>query len=69
MHLKDFLLTWWICLHCSERFLCFVLADLFDLLQSGASSRAKHGGAYFSVVRRPIKDPIAVPGGHEVTGV
>ena len=38
-------------------------------LQSGASSRAKHGGAYFSAVRGSIKDPIAVPGGHEVTGV
>ena len=38
-------------------------------VQSGASSRAKHGGAYFSVVRGSIKDPIAVPGGHEVTGV
>ena len=38
-------------------------------IQSGASSRAKHGGAYFSAVRGSIKDPIAVPGRHEVTGV
>ena len=32
------------------------------LLQSGASSLAKHGGAYFSVVGGSIKDPIAVSG-------
>ena len=38
-------------------------------LQSGASSLAKHGGAYFSAVRGSIEDPIAVPGRHEVTGV
>ena len=38
-------------------------------LQSGASSRAKHGGAYFSAVSGSIKDPIAVPGWHEVPGV
>ena len=38
-------------------------------VQSSASSRAKHGGAYFSAVRGSMKDPIAVPGGHEVTGV
>ena len=35
-------------------------------IQSGASSRAKHGGAYFSAVRGSIKDPIAVPGRDEV---
>ena len=35
-------------------------------LQSGASSHAKHGGAYFSAVRWSIKDPIAVPGRDEV---
>ena len=35
-------------------------------IQSGASSRAKHGGAYFSPVRGSIKDPIAVPGQNEV---
>ena len=38
-------------------------------IQSGASSLAKHRGAYFSAIRGSIKDPIAVPGGHEVTGV
>ena len=38
-------------------------------LQSGASSQAKHGGAYFSAVSGSIKDPIAVPGWHEVPGV
>ena len=38
-------------------------------VQSGASSQAKHGGAYFSAVSGSIKDPIAVPGRHEVTGV
>ena len=31
-------------------------------IQSGASSLAKHGGAYFSAVYGPIKDPIAAPG-------
>ena len=35
-------------------------------VQSGASSRAKHGGAYFSAVRGSIKDLIAVPGWDEV---
>ena len=30
-------------------------------LQSGASSQAKNGGAYFSAVSGSIKDPIAVP--------
>ena len=35
-------------------------------LQSGASSRAKHGGAYFSAVRVSVKDPIAVPERDEV---
>ena len=35
-------------------------------IQSGASSHAKHGGAYFSAVRGSIKDPIAVPGRDEV---
>ena len=37
-----------------------------SLLQSGASSHAKHGGAYFSAVRGSIKDLIAVPGRDEV---
>ena len=30
-------------------------------LQSGASSLAKHGGAYFLAVCRSIQDPIAAP--------
>ena len=38
-------------------------------LQSGASSQAKHGGAYFSAVSGSIKDPIAVLGRREVPGV
>ena len=38
-------------------------------IQSGASSQAKHGGAYFSAVSGSIKDLIAVPGWHEVPGV
>ena len=38
-------------------------------LQSGASSQAKHGGAYFSAVSGSIKDPIAVLGQHEVPEV
>ena len=36
-------------------------------LQSGASSQAKIGGAYFSGVTGSIQDPIAVPGPCEVT--
>ena len=48
---------------------CFDSSIGSGSLQSGASSRAKHGGAYFSAIRGSIKDPIAVPGGHEVTGV
>ena len=31
-------------------------------IQSGASSLAKHGGAYFSAVYGFIQDPIAAPG-------
>ena len=34
-------------------------------LQSGRSSLAKHGGAYFSAVYGSIEDPIAVPGPYE----
>ena len=41
----------------------------FMYVQSGASSQAKHGGAYFSAVRGSIEDPIAVPGRHEVPRV
>ena len=37
------------------------------LLQSGASSRSKIGGAYFSDVTGSIQDPIGVPGPCEVT--
>ena len=33
-----------------------------EILQSGAPSLAKHGGAYFSAVYGSIKDPIAAPG-------
>ena len=36
-------------------------------IQSGASSRRKIGGAYFSDVTGSIQDPIAVPGPCEVT--
>ena len=36
-------------------------------VQSGASSRSKIGGAYFSDVAGSIQDPIAVPGPCEVT--
>ena len=44
------------------------LANLKDgLVQSGASSRSKIGGAYFSDVTGSIQDPIAVPGPCEVT--
>ena len=39
------------------------------IIQSGASSQAKHGGAYFSAVTGSTQDPIAVPGWHKVTGV
>ena len=41
--------------------------DLPTYLQSGASSRSKIGGAYFSDVTGSIQDPIAVPGPCEVT--
>ena len=37
-------------------------------LQSGASSRAKHGGAYFSAVYGSIEDPMAAPGTYENLG-
>ena len=38
------------------------------LLQSGASSQAKHGGAYFSAVYGSIEDPLAAPGPYENLG-
>ena len=42
----------------------FTLLLLF--LLSGASSLAKHGGAYFSAVFVFMKDPIAAPGPFEI---
>ena len=36
-------------------------------IQSGASSRSKIGGAYFSDVTESLQDPTAVPGPCEVT--
>ena len=38
-----------------------------NIVQSGASSRAKNGDAYFSDVTGSNQDPIAVPGPCEVT--
>ena len=43
--------------YCGENFL--------HIVQSGQSSRAKHGGAYFSAVSGSIKDLIAAPGSYE----
>ena len=43
------------------------LRNVFIQIQSGASSYAKNGGAYFSDVTGSIQDPIAVPGPCEVT--
>ena len=40
---------------------------MMEEVQSGASSQAKIGGAYFSGVTGSIQDPIAVPGPCEVT--
>ena len=37
-------------------------------VQSGASSQAKHGGAYFSAVYGSIEDPMAAPGPYENLG-
>ena len=37
-------------------------------LQSGASSRAKDGGAYFSAVYGSIEDPMAAPGPYKNLG-
>ena len=47
-------------------FSCLLTLKLVKL-QSGASNRAKIGGAYFSDVTGSIQDPIAVPGPCEVT--
>ena len=38
---------------------------LLQIIQSGASSLAKHGGAYFSAVYGSVQDPIAAPGPYE----
>ena len=42
---------------------CFV--EVVNKVQSGRSSLAKHGGAYFSAIYGSIEDPIAVPGPYE----
>ena len=41
------------------------ISDSCKKIQSGASSLAKQGGAYFSAVCGSIQDPIAAPGPHE----
>ena len=38
----------------------------FYILQSGASSLAKHGGAYFSAVYGSIEDPIIATGLYDI---
>ena len=43
----------------------FIQGVFFSLVQSGRSSLAKHGGAYFSAVYGFMKDPIAAPGPYE----
>ena len=50
-----------------ERFSLYQTKTNFTYIQSGASSRAKNGDAYFSDVTGSIQDPIAVPGPCEVT--
>ena len=42
-----------------------ITAIKVSVVQSGASSLAKHGGAYFSAVYGSIQDPIAAPGPYE----
>ena len=37
-------------------------------IQSGASSQAKHGGAYFLAVYGSIEDPLAAPGPYHNLG-
>ena len=46
----------------------FFKFTFFNKIQSGASSRAKHGGAYFSAVYGSIDDPMAAPGPYENLG-
>ena len=41
------------------------MTDWLTGVQSGASSQAKHGGAYFSAVYGSIDDPLAAPGQYE----
>ena len=38
------------------------ISNFVIVLPSGASSLAKHGGAYFSAVYGSIEDPVAAPG-------
>ena len=45
----------------------YLILIILNKVQSGASSRAKIGGAYFSDVTGFIQDPNAVPGPCEVT--
>ena len=40
----------------------------FGLLQSGLSSRAKHGGTVFSAISGSIKDLTTVPGSYNHLG-
>ena len=44
-----------------QDFLVDTFSD-FLLIQSGASSLAKHGVPYFSAVYGSIEDPVAAPG-------
>ena len=39
-----------------------IFHQITTVLQSGASSQAKHGGAYFLAVYGSIKDPMAATG-------
>ena len=50
-----------------QRFIFDGLPKFSNNVQSGASSQAEIGGAYFSRVTGSIQDPIAVPGPCEVT--
>ena len=46
-------------------FISFLGKKKSFIIQSGRSSLAKHGGAYFSAIYGSIEDPIAVPGPYE----
>ena len=50
--------------NCTQILLGFCIKSGFfrKYIQSGASSLAKHGGAYVSAVYGSIQDPIAAPG-------